>query len=185
MIKNSALWPLYVVMLCLLQSACVGVHDGAVSAWPEGIPQVSHFLTAYEEDAQLHEHQSLQEYLNWVRSFYQGTTLYPRGWNDISEDVLAETQGLERLSSRERQLSLLGRDIATEWAKANNVRRIDNRSLAVWGVAATRAVDEGNVEETLENIAQDLQKLLSLELAPDTITAGRYHPQDPDDWFAI
>lgn len=185
MIKNSDLWPLYVLVLCLLQGACASVRDDTASTWPQELPQISYFVSAYEEDAQLHEHQSLQEYLKWVRGFYQGTKLYPRGWNDISADVLAETYSPDRLSSRERQLSLLGRDIATEWAKANSVRRVDNQSLTVWGVAATRAVDEGNVEETLEKITQDLQKLLSLELAPDRITAGRYHPQDPDDWFAI
>jgi hypothetical protein len=82
-------------------------------------------------------------------------------------------------------LSLLGRDIASEWAKDNSVRRVDSRHLAIWGAAAARAVKEENVDETLQKISMDLQKLLALDLAPSSITADRYHLQDPDDWFAF
>jgi len=166
-------------------SACASLHDGTADPWPVDLPPLGFFLAAYEQDTKLHEEQSLEEYLYWVRKFYEGTTLYPRGWNDITEDLLAAAGEGAPIEARERRLYRLGRGIAAEWSKANNVRLVDEGHLSVWGVAAGRAVNEGNVDETLDFIASDLEKLLAEELPTDAITADRYHEPDPDDWFAF
>ena len=171
-------------ILLILLSGCVASPRQAATDWPETLPPSSYFVKAYEGDRRNHEYQSLDEYLHWVRRFYEGTTLHPRGWNDITAEILEESDGAAT-AARKRRLYKLGRDIAAEWAKASRINRVDNRHLAVWGIAAGRAIEENNIEETLDSITADLEGLLSQRLAPDDITAGRYHEQDPDDWFAL
>ncbi|MEO0438755.1 MAG: hypothetical protein AAF098_17810 [Pseudomonadota bacterium] len=169
----------------LFLSACASLSDRTASNWPDNLPPSQHFLDAYQGDEENAEIQSQKTYLYWVRSFYEGTFLYPIGWNQITEDILAETEGEQRLEARKQTLFDLGQDIATEWAKDTKVNLVENAHLAVWSVAATRAVEEDNVDETLARIQQDVESLMLLELSAEDITADRYHPQDPDDWFAF
>ena len=176
----------FITVMCagILLSACAGLREESVAGWPADIPPASYFLEAYASDTRNHDYQTRDEYLYWVRSFYEGTTLYPRGWNDVTEAILAETAEPKLAAERQAQLATLGRDIATEWSKDSSISLVKSSHLAVWGVATERAVGEDNVEETLELITEDLQQLLARELDPDAVTAGRYHPEDPNDWFA-
>jgi len=174
-------------LLCagpLLLSACAILRGGA-DVWPQSLPPKAHFVRIWQADEALKAAQPLDDYLYWVKSFYAGTPLYPRGWNDLVADQLAVAGEGPAARRRQRQLDVLGRDIAAEWAKANSVRRVDNRHLAVWGAAAGRAIDENNVDATLRRIAEDLGALMSGTLPADAIRAERYHEQDPDDWFAF
>jgi len=172
------------LIVCAMVGACTSLRDGAAQAWPGGLPPVTYFEEVYAKDRQLRGLQSLEDYLSWVRSFYQGAPLYPRGWNDISEDLLAAADDPAQRAQRERKLYTLGRDIAAEWSKANSVRAVNAGHLSIWSVAAGRAVKEDSVDETLDAIIADLQRLLAGELLPDAITANRYHEPDQDDWFA-
>lgn len=176
--------PLLAPVIISLLSACSSLRDSS-SEWPEGLPPARFFISAYEKDTTNHQHQSLQQYLYWVRRFYEGTTLYPNGWNDLTADVLSQAPDPELAAQRKQKLYQLGLAIAAEWSKASVVNRVESPHLAVWGVAAGRAVEEDNVDETLQKISEDVQKLLSLELPPNTITEDRYHPEDPDDEFAL
>lgn len=174
------------LLVCLLLlEACAVVRDDVASDWPEELPPVAFFTDAYRDTPGLETEQPLTEYLYWVKAFYSGTALYPRGWSDLVAEQIDQSPGPAEAERRQVQLYNLGRDIAAEWAKANSVRRVDNRHLQVWGSAAGRAIDEGNVDDTLIKIAADLELLLAQELGPDAITAERYHAQDPDDWFAL
>ena len=62
------------------------------------------FVDAYESHPEAAEYQSLDEYLYWVRAFYEGTTLYPRGWTSITEAIVAEAGDTEQAAAWERQL---------------------------------------------------------------------------------
>lgn len=178
-------WLPHTVAIIVLLSACSSLRDGTRGAWPEELPPESFFVAAYEKGTDNHAHQSLQEYLFWVQRFYEGTALYPNGWHDLSADVLASTPDSDLALEREQKLYTLGRDIAAEWSKDAQVNRVESSHLAVWGNAAGRAVEDNTVEETLQKISKDVQKLLSLELPPDAITEERYHPQQPDDEFSL
>lgn len=61
----------------------------------------------------------------------------------------------------------------------------ESRHPAVWGVAAGRAVEEDNVDDTLQKISEDVKELLTRELPTHAITEERYHVQDPDVDFAL
>ena len=168
----------------LFLAGCAGLGNAPVDDWPAGAPQAGFFLGVYQRDTVNQEHQTLEKYLYWVRGFYQGTPLYPRSWNDITGDII-EASDPEHAQELEARLFVLGRDIAAEWSKSRNVNHVKTGHLAVWGTAAERSVAEGNIDETLSRISKDLQGLLKQELAASEITASRYHPQDPDDWFAF
>ncbi len=177
--------PLAALLLCVMLGGCAGLQRDFVKNWPENLPPANYFVSSYERDAVNQEHQALHEYMYWVRKFYEGTALYPRGWSDITDDILDATQdpaGRQRIA---RRLSVLGRDIAAEWSKDSGISLVKNHNLATWSIAASRAVAEGDVEETLDRIGDDLAQLLNRELTADAITAERYHAPDPDDIFAF
>ena len=172
-------------VIMLLLSGCATVRDETAQTWPDDIPPQVFFVEAYEADPENQQFQTQEKYLYWVRAFYEGTTIYPRGWYDLTDGIMEQTTDPERAAELEEELYLLGRNIATEWSKSNRVNLIKSGNLAVWGVAAERAGKEGNVEETLAKITADVEKLLAEELNPGEITAGRYHEQDPNDFFAF
>lgn len=172
-------------LVCVLLAACSGFRSASVDEWPAGLPPSNYFVSSFEEDEALQQLQTLDEYLSWVKSFYAGTLVYSRGWNAVSEEILGASYDRAQKALRKQVLYMLGRDIAVDWSKANSIRHVDSRHLAIWGSAAGRAIDEGDVDETLAKIGEDLELLLSESLDPDTITAARYHPQDPEDWFAF
>lgn len=173
------------LFLATLITACANLGTDIAQEWPEELPPLSYFEEAYVAGIENHEHQTREEYLYWVRSFYEGTTLYPRGWNSTTSDLLAATPSGPASAKMEARLYELGREIAAEWSKSGRVNLVKNGHLAVWGIAAQRAVDEANVDETIAQIADDVSALLARELSPEAVTAARYHPQDPDDFFAI
>lgn len=177
--------PLVLMLLCSLLAACATAPGSQHADWPAQIPPRAFFAQVYAADEALQGRQSREEYLTWVVRFYQGTALYPRGWSDlVAEQVAAETDA-DTAMRRKTQLQRLGRDIAAEWAKDNALRRVDTRHLVIWGEAARRAIREGNVEQTLSSIEQDLEQLMNGMLEADAITAARYHEPDPDDVFAF
>jgi hypothetical protein len=177
--------PLALLLLCSLLAACATAPGLRRADWPAQIPPRAFFVKVYAADEALQGRQSLEEYLSWVVRFYSGTALYPRGWSDlVAEQVAAETDA-DTAMRRRTQLQRLGREIAAEWAKDNALRRVDTRHLVIWGEAARRAIREGNVEQTLSSIEQDLEQLMSGVLEADAITAARYHEPDPDDVFTF
>lgn len=184
--RTSVYWrSIQALVLVSLLSTCAGLRDGTKGEWPEGLPPAGFFVSAYETDTSNHELQTQREYLYWVRRFYEGTALYPTGWNDLTADILAETHDPDLAFERKQKLHRLGRVIAAEWSKDSAVNRVESYHLAVWGGAAGRAIEVGNVDETLQKISDDVQKLLKQALPPEVITEYRYHPEDPEDEFAL
>lgn len=177
--------PFTVLMLVVALGGCASMNRDFSGDWPRELPPSNYFVISYERDALNQEYQALHEYMYWVRKFYEGTPLYPRGWSAITIEILEATPDPEVKPAMTERLAMLGRDIAAEWSKDGGISLVKNHNLATWGIAASRAVNEGNVEETLDLISDDLGKLLSRELTPDAITVDRYHPPDPDDPFAF
>lgn len=95
-------------------------------------PVVDHFRPTYDGDPANAARQSWDQYWGWVRSFYDGNFL-SRGWSRraqwLIEGVRSEAEG-NRLRTR---LNLLGRQIAAEWAKDYDVRKVTSAHLLSWG----------------------------------------------------
>ena len=171
--------------LCLLLSACAAPWHKTADHWPEQLPPRSHYINAYENDPRIHSLQTREHYLRWIVNFYQGTLWYRNGWNKLVPDLLAQAETEQQARDWERKLHKLGRDISTEWAKNKNYRRIHNCQLSVWGNAASKAIADGEVEATIDQIARDVEALIAGQLAPEAISAERYFPEDQDDVFAF
>ena len=73
----------------------------------------------------------------WYKKFYEGTFLI-RGWKFRIEEIL---KGL--LSEDQKEMGALlenlGEKIGVEWARENDVRRIDTSQLQLWGKALQKA----------------------------------------------
>jgi hypothetical protein len=124
------------------------------------------FQDAYRADAENAKRQSWQEYRRWVVAFYEGRRLPPvAGWNaradalrrHLREDVRAPILA---------ELDAIGRDIAAEWAKSNEVRRISSDDLRALGgslESAARGEDGSGarLREELARIRKDLGSRLA------------------------
>lgn len=77
----------------------------------------------------------------WYRKFYEGTFLI-KGWkarmNEMLKGLPPQTKG-----EMENLLKKLGKKIGTEWARENDVRRIDTAQLQKWGKDLQNARQKG------------------------------------------
>ncbi len=164
---RSAVWStIYVLML----SACATTVTP--ENWPDGAPPYQHFVETYRSDEANQAHQSEDDYLLWVRRFYEGRPGI-LGWNDITDSVTQDMDSSQR-STVDGLGSALGRRIAAEWAKANEVRRIDTAMLSLWGSIMVTAEAPEDRLEAMQAIDRDTRALLEGELPPTQITEERY-----------
>jgi len=158
------------LMLFALLSACASRQQ---IEWPPELPDRAFFEAAYSADAANQLLQTREEYLGWIKSFYRGTVLYPTGWFDVQERVLA-TSAPENVDVLVPQIEELGRLIAAEWAKENSARAIDNRLLALWGATLQSATPGEQRLEVFNLVGNDVRRLLSRELDKASIADSRY-----------
>ncbi|MGI6638953.1 MAG: hypothetical protein ACOX4Z_07890 [Desulfobulbus sp.] len=67
----------------------------------------------------------------WYKTFQEGNLLVD-GWVDISADILAKLPPAEQ-PEQQKKLAQLGDKIGREWAKENDIRKIDTDMLKKWG----------------------------------------------------
>jgi hypothetical protein len=158
------------LMLFALLSACASRQQ---IEWPPELPDRAFFEAAYSADAANQLLQTREEYLGWIKSFYRGTVLYPTGWFDVQERVLA-TSAPENVDALGPQIEEMGRLIAAEWAKENSARAIDNRLLALWGATLQSATPGEQRLEVFSLVSSDVRRLLSRELDKASIADSRY-----------
>lgn len=164
-----------ILVLCSLSLvSCVGMRGGwHADNWPQELPALAYFQCSYQSDPVNQRHQTESEYLEWIISFYQGSLLYPAGWQDVQSGILALVLPREQ---RQQQLRLqeLGAVIASDWAKHNAVRLIDNRLLSLWGYMLQLAPDNQQLTRYIDTIDADIQHILAGELDPVVINPRRY-----------
>lgn len=88
----------------------------------------------------------------WFDTFQRGT-LYARGWQDITEELVAKAPA-EIQSDLQQRLEDLGMKIGREWSKNNEIRKIDSAMLRQWGDMLRQAA-----ERQPERIPQVVSKL--------------------------
>lgn len=184
MIANTRAWQRLAVGFLLFLSGCaVWKTDISRESWPEKAPPRSVFEAEYTADKANQEVQSKEEYLLWVKRFYTGWRLYSDGWNDLVPEVLSDVEDPELRTDLEEELYTMGRDIASEWAKNTEGRRVHTRHLSVWGNAMRDAMANGETKTMIEQISQDVDQLMDRKLTIGDITAARYHEIDENDVF--
>jgi len=161
-----------ILLICISTlAACRTV--GVLDEWPADLPGQQHFVTIYNDDPDNQRVQSIEDYLGWILSFYQGSLLSPMGWNDMSSAVLTgmgDTE-LSRAADLREQLGLL---IAAEWAKDNDIRLIDTALLSLWGEVMVTAPNPADRLRAMELILADVQGLLDKTVRLSAITEQYY-----------
>ena len=157
--------------LCSSLLSCITGFDS--SSWPEQIPAPEYFFAAYEVDQENGVRQARYEYMNWVVNFYEGSLLYPTGWLEIEDRVVAGFADEDKVAAR-LEIQQLGALIAAEWAKHNDIRLIDTRILALWGSVLQLAADPAQRSASIKLIGLDAKKLLTGSLDKSVVTEVRY-----------
>lgn len=173
---------LLILMIITAVSGCSTIS--AMKKWPEEMPAKSIFVEAYnEQKAAGSNNNSLQNHLLWVKRYYLGSVIYPLGWNRMTE-MLTDT--LENINEKEeirRRMYTLGVTICLEWAKNNDVRKIDSAAIATWGNALQTATELREQSVFISKVENDVQALLDGDLDRKQIERERYYPPEDYDNF--
>lgn len=146
--------------------------------WPEGAAPPELFRSEWRRSADNQRLQAEEEYLLWVTRFYTGNGPVP-GWLDMTEQVLQRSPPERRANISQRLFELGGR-IGREWAKHNDVRRLNTRSAGVWRDALLEALARDELDMYLERLSADVDALLSGALSNDAIQFERYYIDEFD-----
>ena len=179
--KNFGFLPLCFLLTVAL-SACV--TSVSKDDWPTNLPERRLFSEAWEQQFAAGSVSSdLNSHLVWILRFYQGSVLYPIGWNDMTESVLESLEPGPRRDEMQQRLYDLGLAISVEWAQDNGKRLIDSNAVAVWGNALRTAVEQGEQFEFVSKIEIDVEALLKKQLQLSEIERERYYPPQDYDNF--
>lgn len=96
----------------------------------------------------------------WFQTFLEGT-FYTDGWDEICDAILAAIPHEQR-PDYEMLVGELGEKIGREWAKNNEVRRIDNSKLIEWGdrLKGTASDEPARLAEVINTINQEVESIL-------------------------
>ncbi len=178
---ENAVNKLSVIALVCLLAGCAATPQRL--DWPDLMPPKSYYVAYYEADKLNQQDQAPEEYLTWNIRFYQGWTLYRRGWNQLMDEVDEALQEPEqRTLAREKMLSI-GKRVSAEWSKADPHRRINTSNVGVWGNALLESFLYGDTMDYIDKVSTDVDQLLSGALTASDITPDRYYEEDPDDVF--
>lgn len=122
------------------------------------------FKNEYNQDKENQKKQKLEDYLEFVKKFYEGTFL-AKGWNGRIQEILSVLKSEEEKSKIKEKLEGLGKKMAAEWAKDNNVRKISTDDLKRWGSELEKAKEEERgggkkLDEVIKKIEDEVQQKL-------------------------
>jgi hypothetical protein len=161
-----------VLVAAVLASAGCVMPKYRKGEWPEGVPAETYYAQVYGADPRNAEKQTAEEYFDWVLRFYKGYGVV-LGWQ-AQESTLAKMLAADEYVVLSPQLAYLGQIVAGEWAKHNDLRRIDNEILILWGNVLRRAAKDKKAGEAVERIVQDAHAVLANELEKSAVKKDRY-----------
>ena len=96
----------------------------------------------------------------WLRSFYEGSFLI-KGWNARTQEILKNVPP-DNTGEVQTLLDSLGEKIGHEWAKDNNIRKIDNTLLKQWGdeLLTAKKSKTANLIQTIKKIDKAVDQVL-------------------------
>ena len=101
-------------------------------------PSPEDFRPAYDRDATNREKQTWDEYWRWVKVFYEGNLL-SYGWTARSIGLVAELKSAPEQMRVRATLNAIGKEIASEWAKDYDIRKVSSADLLTWGKILEKA----------------------------------------------
>lgn len=167
-------------LCCLGLVGCSAFMDKAKNDWGDDLPDRQIFVNEWQKDAQQQALASQEDYLTWVKRFYRGWVIVPRGWFWMSEEVLSQSPP-DVAAEVSPKLAMLGIKISAEWAKEDQVRVINTRHIMVWRDALKIAVRERSLIPLSDYVVADVESLLARRISPKDIDLVRYFPSEFDD----
>lgn len=134
-------------------------------------PAPEHFLPIWEADAANGERQDWQLYYGWVETFYEGNLL-TRGWNGKVRDLLGRIGPGPGTDESLRRLNILGRVIASEWAKNNRVRLLDTGDVRRWGKLLDDNRDAAGLLAAIEVVSAEVARRLPTDHSVRSTSTG-------------
>jgi hypothetical protein len=169
--------PLLIFLIILALPACT-VFQSKEAVWPDDLPPRAYFLNVYQQDAANSHLQNLDQYMLWVIRFYQGSDLYPNGWNSITQTLLEKIREPETIQQVKDKMDRVGLLISGEWAKNNQTRLINTRHVSIWGNALFKSLEQGETLELIERVSSDVDDLLTQRIPSEAITEGRFYAEE-------
>jgi hypothetical protein len=153
--------------------------------WPADLPDRKIFVDAYLDNRQVSsaEPEAIEAHLIWIVRFYQGSILYPNGWNRVSEQFIASIDKQRDKKSMAKRVRALGILIANEWSQDNDVRRINNTHVATWGSALRTSAERADQSAYVTKVENDVNGLIDGSLEIEEISYERYYPPEDYDNF--
>jgi len=161
-------------MLMLISCSSLQPAD----SWPADLPDSRLFINAWQVDSANQSVQARDEYLTWVQRFYYGYNIAP-GWQALTRQVLERLSGEQHKTTGDR-LVVLGQRIGQEWAKNNQVRKINTRMAATWRDALQEALSQNDLDNYMNRLDADITALLAGELDGSAIAFERYYMDEFD-----
>lgn len=167
----------------LITSACQTLDTA--SSWPDDLPNRSIFVKDFlqKQNVKSVSPSALEEHLIWIVRFYQGTILYPNGWNRASSKFIESVEGERKKRIVAKKMHELGILIVNEWAQENEVRNIDSTNIVTWGSALKTAAERGNQINFLNSVETDVKALISHRIKSSAINYERYYSEEDYDNF--
>ena len=96
----------------------------------------------------------------WYKKFMDGTFLV-KGWKSREKELLEDFEGSKQ-DDMASLLNKLGKKVGREWAKNNQIRRIDTAMLRQWGNQLIKAKKQGPdmLEKEAKRIESEVGKTL-------------------------
>lgn len=170
--------PAFVTFLFLIALPACTIFQTLEANWPANVPPRGYFVDVYRQDALNADIQTQDQYLTWVTRFYQGWVLYPRGWNSVTEELLARIEDEDTYGEVKDKMASLGLVICGEWAKNNKTRLINTRHVSIWGHALHKSLENNEILALFERVNTDIEDLLSGKIAANQIAEDRYYSQE-------
>lgn len=174
----STIRSIFIVLALLSLSACQSFDS--VQRWPSDLPNKQIYIDAYLKKRDLKSAPSdvMDTHLSWILRFYQGTLLYPNGWNQATQQFLATIENNKTKREVRKRMRQLGIAIANEWAQDNHYRNIDNTNVAIWGSALREAASRNDHLNFVAMVENDVARLIAREISPNEIEYERYYPEE-------
>tara|TARA_R110000824_G_scaffold318073_1_gene505251 strand:+ start:75004 stop:75534 length:531 start_codon:yes stop_codon:yes gene_type:complete len=169
----------FIIFSAAVLSACSTLYES--DDWPQTLPSKNYFTEYYQRNVDNHPYQTVEDYLAWVRIFYQGNVL-SIGWEELSEGVLVELPDAKK-TEYEKRMFTLGQRIGAEWALDNSVRLIDTRSASVWSDALLEAIYLKELEAFIFKMENDVDSILTGRLNKNEIAFTRYYDEEEIEFF--
>ncbi|MGV6807731.1 MAG: hypothetical protein ACWA5K_07515 [bacterium] len=171
------------LLLTQILVGCASLRPQIEDADRYKIPPETWYQLHYQADAVNRAAQTWENYYGWAQGFYTGTTLYRRGWHQLTDEVLSSLTSAEEQHIARDKLFQLGKLISPEWAKKNNYRIINSRHMGIWGNALLVAVRRGETLNLIDRVSNDVEAMLTGRLSPEDISASRYYRENGSDPF--